>query len=206
MICSARYPLAIVAKVLEVIGDRTMGGYDVGCSFSGTVERSSLGARFAKQKSRLCVNAFHGYSHDYACQVKNHPTFIAGMGLEDLETMERIFSASNQLASVIRYATAYRRRVLIDQFFQQWDTEKYLNLGKMLYDNYRQALDLINELEIVVAEAMKSLEISQDDLDQYAAEERAYLATLGKESVEDLHEIAYVEKLQELRSVTYVYP
>lgn len=181
-----------------------MGGYDVGCSFSGTVERSSLGSRFATQKSRLCVNAFHGYSHDYACQVKNHPTFIRGMGLEDLETMERIFSASNQLASVIRYATAYRRRVLIDQFFQQWDTEKYLNLGKMLYDNFRQARELIDELEIVVAEAMKSLNISQANLDQYTAEERVYLATLGKESPEDLHEIAYVEKLQELQSVTYV--
>ncbi|KAI0676297.1 hypothetical protein C8Q78DRAFT_960152, partial [Trametes maxima] len=197
----ARYPLAIVAKVLDVLGERMIGGYDVGCSFLSTVQHSSLGPRFAELHSRLCVNSFHGYSHDYSCQVNFHPTFIKGMGIEDLETMERIFSSSNQLASVIRYATAYRRRVLIDLFFQQWDIEKYLNLGKMLFDNYHQALDIIKELEIVVTEGMKSLGVTAADLERFAAEERAYLGLLGKETPEDLHEIAYVETLQEYRSL-----
>ena len=58
------------------------------------------------------------------------------MGIEDLETLERIFSFSNQLAAVMRYASAYHRQVFIDLFFKQWDEEKYQNLGLMLYNNY----------------------------------------------------------------------
>lgn len=115
--------------------------------------------------------------------------------------MERIFSASNALAPIIRYASPYRRRVLIDCFFQQWDDDKYLNLGKMLYDNYRQAQAIIKEQGLVVADAMESLGLQQEDLLKYAAEEREYLNTLGTESPQDLHEIAYVEALQELRAV-----
>lgn len=152
----------------------------------------------------MCVNAFHGYSHEYSCQVKNHPNVIEGMGLEDLETLERIFSASNQLAAVIRYASPYRRRVLIDLFFQQWDDEKYLNVGKMLYDNHRQATSIISKDGIVVAEAMKSQGLKASDLVLYAEQERVYLASLGKESTHDMHEIAYVEALQELRAISYV--
>lgn len=198
----ARYPLATIAKALDVLGERSLCGYDVGCSLDGTVRRSSLGERFAKLKCRLCVNAFHGYSHEYSCQVRHHPNGIEGMGLEDLETMERIFSASNALAVIIRYASPFRRRVLIDLFFQQWDDEKYLNLGKMLYDNFRQALAIINEQGIVVQEAMRSLGLKADDLVRLADEERAYIGSLGKESAEDLHQIAYVEAMEELRAIT----
>ncbi|KAI0667165.1 hypothetical protein C8Q78DRAFT_932730, partial [Trametes maxima] len=198
----ARYPLATVSKVLDTIGERTLGGYDIGCSFQSTVRNSSLGERFTELRSRLCVNAFHGYSHNYACQVKNHPNCIEDMGIEDLETMERIFSLSNQLASVTRYASAYNRRVFIDLYFQQWDADKYLNLGKMLYDNYRQALSIIKDLEISVAHSMASLNITSADLERFMKEERAWLDNAGKESPEDLHEVAYVEALQELRSVS----
>ncbi|KAH9846255.1 hypothetical protein C2E23DRAFT_872456 [Lenzites betulinus] len=197
----ARYPLATIAKVLDVLEERTLGGYDVGCSLIGTIERSSLGRRFTERQSRLCVNAFHGYSHEYSCQVRHHPTYIEGTGLEDLETMERIFSASNHLAPIIRYATAYRRRVFIDLFYKQWDSEKYINLAKMLYENYRQALSTIKELEPVVSGAMAALDLTREDLERFTAEEQVYLNTLGKETNEDIHQIAYVEKLQELRSV-----
>ncbi|KAH9855188.1 hypothetical protein C2E23DRAFT_724520 [Lenzites betulinus] len=198
----ARYPLATIAKALDVFEHCTMCGYDVGCSFLAMIQRSSLGKRFNDAGCRMCVNAFHGYSHEYSCQVQHHPNCIEGMGLEDLETMERIFSASNQLAPVIRYASAYRRRVLIDAFYQQWDEEKYLNLGKMLFDNYRQALGIIREQGIVVAEAMKSLGLTPEDLVKFAVEERAYLRSLGNESSQDLHQIAYVEGLEELRAIS----
>ncbi|KZT06566.1 uncharacterized protein LAESUDRAFT_759386 [Laetiporus sulphureus 93-53] len=103
MICSgelAKYPLAMVAKALELLGPRSMGGYDIACSFLITILESCLGPKFQHLRASLCVNAFHGYTHNHACQTKNHPNIIEGMGLEDLETMEHIFSASNQLASI----------------------------------------------------------------------------------------------------------
>ncbi|CAA7264087.1 unnamed protein product [Cyclocybe aegerita] len=186
----AKYPLALVAKALDTLGTRLLIGYDIGCAFSSTIASSSLGPKFQASGSRCCVNAFHGYSHNYLCQVHNHPNVIVGMGLEDLEVMEHIFSASNQLAPVIRYATRFRRRVLIDLFFRQWDDDKYLNLPTFLYDNYKQALKIIREDSIALEEAMKASHV---------------LLTLGKETDYDVHAVAYVELLQKLAKLTRLY-
>ena len=103
----AKYPLTIVAHALPILGPRLLVGFDIGCSFLATLDSSSLSNEFQGTSSRCCVNTFHGYSHNYSCQVRNHLNNIEGMGLEDLEGMERIFSGSNQLATMIQYATAY---------------------------------------------------------------------------------------------------
>ena len=59
---------------------------------------------------------------------KNHPNIVEGVGLEDFETMDQVFSSSNEVAGVTWYATKYCRRVFIDMHFQQWDEEKYRNI------------------------------------------------------------------------------
>ena len=194
----------MTARALDTLGDRLLIGYDIGCSFSATVAASSLGPKFQESGSRCCVNAFHGYSHNYLCQAHNHPNIIQGMGLEDLEGMERIFSGSNQLASVTRYSTAYRRRVIIDQYFQNWDAEKYRNLGQWLYSNYVQALKILKEESYALEEAMLSLGITGTaQLDEWHQEQVAYLHTLGKEEDYDVLSVAYVELLQELSDLEW---
>ncbi|CDO75653.1 hypothetical protein BN946_scf184941.g6 [Trametes cinnabarina] len=198
----AKYPLAIVAKALAVLGTRLMIGYDIGCDFLKTVNGSSLGPKARELETRFCVNAFHGYSHSYNCQVAFHPNTIAGMGLEDLEGLERIFSSSNQLAPIIRYASRYRRASLIDLFFHQWDDEKYANLGLMLYNNLVQALKIVREQGPVLEKALESLQLSREDLDMFAVEEREFFLQLRDEQDSNLHVVAYVEALQELRSVS----
>lgn len=203
---SAKYPLAMVAKALEVLGPRILIGYDIGCSFKTTVASSTLAAQAHAQSLRFCVNAFHGYSHSYSCQVKNHPNIISGMGLEDLETLERVFSSSNQLAAVVRYSSAYRRRLAIDAFFQQWDEDKYSNLGIMLLNNYKQALRILGEESLALEEAKKTLGIQPGDLEKWQDEEAAYVAELGKESDADLVAVAYVELLQQLNELEFVPP
>ncbi len=175
-----------------------MWGYDIGCEFLITVNNSSLGPAFTESGSMFCVNAFHGYSHSYNCQVRFHPNRIEGMGLEDLETMERIFSRSNHLASVTRYASPYRRRLLIATYFEHWDEEKYSNLGHMLHNNYKQALSIIEEKTPILREALQALSLTEDDLRRFEQEERTYFTTLRDESSEDLRDVLYVEALQEL--------
>ncbi|KAL6300787.1 hypothetical protein BKA93DRAFT_819255 [Sparassis latifolia] len=200
----AKYPLVTVAKALEVLSDKLLAGYDISCAFEGTIQCSSLGSEWTQCKCRCCVNAFHGYSHNYPCQLTNHPNVIEGMGLEDLETMERIFSGSNDLAPITRYASAFRCRVFIDTYFQQWDTEKYTNLSTMLYNNYVQALKIINVETPALEEALRSLQITHEDLVKWSQEEREYFRTLGHEQEWDIHTIAYVEGLQELRAIQFV--
>ena len=105
----------MMAKVMQTFGDsHALVGYDVRCQFADTVAQSSLSAEFKQLSWRICVNAFHGYAHNFACQLKNHPNVIEGMGLEDLETLEHVFSASNALATVTQYASAFCCRVFIN--------------------------------------------------------------------------------------------
>ena len=189
--------------LLEWIRRRVLVGYDIGCTFKETVAASSLGNRFKESGSRFCVNAFHGYSHNYQCQVCNHPNCIAGIGIEDLETLERIFSASNKLAPVIRYASPFRRLIFIDLFFTQWDREKYANIGLMLYNNYRQALEIIKD-ESSLRNTLSDLKITDHDIRRYQIEEREYFINLRDEDTKNLHAIAYVEALQDLQTAQYV--
>ncbi|KAG2360342.1 hypothetical protein BDR07DRAFT_1452022 [Suillus spraguei] len=194
-----KYPLAIVSRALETLGPRLLIGYDVGCKLAIMIASSALAQKFVDAEYRMCVDAFHGYTHSYACQDKNHPNIINGMGIEDLATMERIFSSSNQLATVTRYASGFNRRVYIDSFFKQWDEDKYLNLGNMLYRNYIQARQIIDEQQIAVQEAKISLGISDNDIKTWSLEQSRYLATAGHEVKWDIHAVAYVELLQKLR-------
>ena len=73
---SAKYPLAMVAKAQEVLGANITIGYDIGCAFNATVRNSSLGPAARTLNTKFCVNAFHGYSHAYNCQVAYHPNTI----------------------------------------------------------------------------------------------------------------------------------
>ncbi|KAF8066021.1 hypothetical protein FPV67DRAFT_1499112 [Lyophyllum atratum] len=197
----AKYPLAMVAKALEVLGDRQLSGYDIGCEFEKTVTNSSLGRQFKQQECRCCVNAFHGYSHNYLCQIHNHPNCIEGMGIEDLETMERVFSSSNSLASLTRYMSAYRRQIFIDLFFRQWDAIKYENLANMLHQNYIQSLKIIETNTVDVEQVLQLKNLTEDDIRAFIDDERIFFQSLGKEPEDDLHAIAYVELLDELRAI-----
>ena len=186
---------------MDVFGSNLLIGYDIGCIFGGTILSSSLGARFQESGSRTCVNAFHGYSHNYKCQCKNHPNNIAGMGLEDLETLERVFSLSNTLAAVTRHASAYRRRLYIEMHFAQWNEDKYCNLATMLRNNYHQALDIIKKDGRAVEEAQQSLGVTDEDLELWKVEQEQYFQTLGDEPEGKVRSIAYVETLQKLREL-----
>jgi hypothetical protein len=89
--------------------------------------------------------------------------------------------------------------MFLDLFLQQYDRGKYTNLGLMLFNNYQQALQIIREGEPVLQSTIFSLGISTADLDVWQKEQAEFFATLGQVPERDLHRIAYVELLEELR-------
>ncbi len=192
------------AKVEAKIPGKKKIGYDIGCAFEETVLNSSLRDLFLASGTRFCVPAFHGYSHSYRCQCHYHPNGIEGVGLEDFETNERIFSRSNELAVLVRCASAYRRHLFIDMFFRQWDHERYANLGQFMHDNYVQALEIINGQAEPFANTLADLSLTDADLAAYELEEKKYFAELRDEEPSNLHTIAYVEALQALNAAEYV--
>jgi hypothetical protein len=114
--------------------------------------------------------------------------------------MERIYSSSNQVAGVTRYASAYHRHVFIDMFFQQWDEDKYRNLSSMIFNNYRQALSIVRDEGTAVNDTMRELGIRSVDLETWHREQVSFFETIGEESPWDIHAVAYVELLEELSS------
>lgn len=192
--------MATVYKMLETLGEKVLIGFDIGCSFNATIKKSSVWEEFQNKGFRCCTNAFHGYAHNYQCQVQHHPNAIKGAGIEDMETMERIFSASNELARLVRYSSAYPRRVWIVMHYQQWDADKYLNLGKMLSENYKQALKIIGDESDPLRAALDDRDISPEDIDRYLKEEQEYLKKLneGRQRI-DFRVVTYVEYLEKLR-------
>ncbi|TEB23452.1 hypothetical protein FA13DRAFT_1798085 [Coprinellus micaceus] len=196
----AKYPLAIVNWALEVLGDRLRIGYDIGCAFQGTVMSTTLGKKFAKSKLRSCINVYHGYVHNFACQCTNHPNNIEGCGIEDLKTMEQFVSASNATASSIRYTLKYHWHMLLDLFLQQSDKDKYSHLGLMIQNNYRQALNIIQQSTPLLDDILQQMGAKREDLDTWQHDQAQYFATLGKEPEADIHKVAYVELLQEMEA------
>ncbi|CDO74657.1 hypothetical protein BN946_scf184832.g1, partial [Trametes cinnabarina] len=194
-----KYALAIANKLVEVYGPtaRIKVGYDIGCEFSKTLSNSSIADR-VKDVITLIVPAFHGHSHNRGCQLDWHPLYTDGIGLEDFETSERFFSYSNGAAAGTRLATPFHRHQAIEGVVQSWSMQKHAASGKFIYNNYRQALQIIDEGERVLDVLKRDLHLSAADYERYLREERKYLHSLKSEPPEVSLRGEYVEALQEL--------
>ncbi|KAG1877267.1 hypothetical protein F4604DRAFT_1880502 [Suillus subluteus] len=177
----AKYGLAIIDHLLQAHGNDIGLAQDTGCAFSKTI----------------CVNAFHGYAHSHLCQLRYHPLYRTGFRLSDLEVMERVFSMSNALARVIRYATRYHWRQAIDLHFQQWDEDRYQDLSKFLYSKYKQALAIIHDFSDEVKLMCDRLSIAESDIQSWLDAEQRFLMNLKDEPVERQLKAAYVRTLQQ---------
>lgn len=202
--CRSKYPLALISRAIDVLGGHLVFGYDIGCEFRKTIRSSNIGDKFSDSGCITCVNAFHGYAHNARCQAHNHPFNILGLGIEDFETLERIFSASNLLAVVTRFATSFRRQLLIVEHFKHWNDEKYFQMGAMLLSNYKQALQIIKENTDSISRMQTMFNFTDADLEMWIEEEKQYLEELGNEPESDKKSVVYVELLEELKKAKYV--
>ncbi|EGO04959.1 hypothetical protein SERLA73DRAFT_45139 [Serpula lacrymans var. lacrymans S7.3] len=100
----SKYALATINRLLDVCGDGQGIGHNFGCTLRKTVASSSIGEKAKRLGLTITVNAFHGYAHNRQCQLLNHPLYLKGFGLEDMETCERVFASSNTLAPIIQHA------------------------------------------------------------------------------------------------------
>ncbi|KAI0038235.1 hypothetical protein FA95DRAFT_1567860 [Auriscalpium vulgare] len=191
----AKYPLAIVSKVLT-LGDRVGIGYDIGCSFTATIRKSSLSATAKARCLRLFVNSFHGYAHRRLCQLLFHPLFSGGgLGLEDAETCERIFAAFNALAIITRYASPFHRHQAIDGHARGWDDDKYEELSTFLLNNYRQIEQILTELPEAIAALQVGKTVEDTQYHKHLEAEREYLESRKKETPSEVFACDYIDIL-----------
>ncbi|KAI6014150.1 hypothetical protein BKA83DRAFT_4473883 [Pisolithus microcarpus] len=193
----AKYPLAVVSKLMTAFGDGLGGGYDIGCRFQTTIARSTLGPQAQVLNHTCLVGAFHGHAHRRLCQLSHLALYVEGLGLEDLETCERTFSKSNALASTVRYATAFHRQQAINAYFEHNDHfEVYANLTNFLFDNYKQALTIIHDSKTILPSLKRDLSIDDDSIFyKWLEEEKEYLEGLSREPPEETLHMEYWQRL-----------
>ncbi|KAG2342409.1 hypothetical protein BDR05DRAFT_976534 [Suillus weaverae] len=196
----AKYPLAVVSKLLGVFGSNLGAGYDIGCQFKTTLDNSSLGPLARSMHHTCLVGAFHGHAHRRLCQLFSLTTYIKGLGLEDLETCERTFSKSNSLASALRYASVFHRQQAIDTYFEHNDNfEVYANLSDFLYNNYKQALDILNDRDATLPNLMRDLKVTDETVfEHWLEEEKVYLRGLTREPEVETLQMEYWQRLVNL--------
>ncbi|KAF8525693.1 hypothetical protein JB92DRAFT_2535410, partial [Gautieria morchelliformis] len=184
--------LATIDRLLSVLPPGLGLGYDIACSFSMTLRQSLLGKRQQMTGLRMVVPAFHGHAHNRFCQLGSHILMSQGFGLEDLETCERVFSASNSVARLTRHATQFHRRQFIEMFFRQWDAEKYEHLGQFLLNNYKQALEILRDMPVRIQSLLPGRHISDAQFSTWLQEEHKYLNSKKSEPEKDILATQYV--------------
>ncbi|TFK61890.1 hypothetical protein BDN72DRAFT_777748 [Pluteus cervinus] len=199
----AKYGLAVVNSHLDTFGKSQLEGYDIGCAFQKTTDKSSIGPKARELNLQYVVDSFHGHAHNRPCQLNNHPLYRVGVGLEDFGTCERIFSSSNSAARLIRHSSYFHWKQFIDLHFMQWDEDRYEELSNFLLNNYKQALRIITSYTPVVDKLKEKLKISDGDFLRWIEEEKAYLASLSKKEKIPQDAVSYVTRLSALEAFEY---
>ncbi|KIO08058.1 hypothetical protein M404DRAFT_58346, partial [Pisolithus tinctorius Marx 270] len=196
----AKYPIAVVSRLMKVFGADLGGGYDIGCQFSTTLAKSVIGKDVEQNRHSCLVPAFHGHDHQRLCQLSHLTVYTEGLGLEDLETCERSFSKSNALASSLRYASAFHRQQAINAYFSHNDAyEVYASISNFIYSNYKQALSIIQDCEFVLLSLKRELGVTADtEFTTWLQEERSYLEGLEMEPLNETLQMEYWRALVNL--------
>ncbi|KAL0567199.1 hypothetical protein V5O48_014800 [Marasmius crinis-equi] len=194
-----KYPLAIVKALLDRYGKELGLGYDIMCAFYKTLLRSEkLRNQVVKFRLRGVVPAFHGHAHNRKCQVRWHPMYIKGVGIEDFEECERTFSESNHLAASTRLATEFHRHQAILEHSDFHDIDKHIASGNFLYQNYRQALERVAADEPLFREFCEKWNVTEDDCERFLEEETEHLSKVYADPPELVVKLDYVELLQKV--------
>ncbi|KAG1794530.1 uncharacterized protein HD556DRAFT_1442718 [Suillus plorans] len=186
--------LACRHGLIECVAEMKCGG-----------ELAKYGLATVNRLLDVVVNAFHSFSHDRRCQLQNHPLYLNGLGLEDLETCECIFASSNSAAVLIRHASYFHWMQFLDLHFDQWDMDRYFDLGTFLYNNYVQALQIIETNTPILEEFKQLHNLTDADFISWCNEEHDYLSEVATEPTSDAIAVAYVEQLEKLQYAEATY-
>ncbi|KAJ7911697.1 hypothetical protein B0H13DRAFT_2328079 [Mycena leptocephala] len=177
----AKYGLAITDALLDAFGPDLGKGYDIGCGFETTIKNSPIGEKARRLNLRALVGAFHGHAHNRMCQLRFLTTY------------------SNALSRSTRYASVFHRRQSIATYMAHVDNfETYANLSKFLVNNYRQALEILDQ-EDSLHFAMHQAGISGTEVfEERLRQEKEYLKNLSKEDPEETDQMEYYQRLVNL--------
>ncbi|KAF9061859.1 hypothetical protein BDP27DRAFT_1142312, partial [Rhodocollybia butyracea] len=113
-----QYPLALLAIYMAAEKEewKLANAYDIHCKFLKHLQQSPLQSLAEWAKYLPVIGTMHGYAHKRLCQLIFLMLYIIGIGLEDGEVCEQLFSISNALTAITHHQSAFHRHQSISEF------------------------------------------------------------------------------------------
>src|SRR5260370_19319125 len=101
----AKYPIPAADQLIQTFGNNILFAYDIGCTFSATLSKSSIGDMAKNTNLKCCTCSFHGAAHNRLCQLDFLISFQKGAGIEDRKSNQSMYFEINSLASTNQHAS-----------------------------------------------------------------------------------------------------
>ncbi|CAK5276406.1 unnamed protein product [Mycena citricolor] len=173
------YIVALLDKVVSYLprSATILQAYDVGCALDHSCNLYALLAPTLRDRIAFVINIMHSFGHEWDCQLEYSPRFRPGMGISDMEGVERFWSRMRKLIAVTRrqWVSSFflflsnvlmchlqntRRIWMLDEHTAFINEEGCDNLGdwldrqqtQNLLPKYQDALNMIRECQIPESE------------------------------------------------------
>ncbi|KAG6875863.1 hypothetical protein C0992_001989, partial [Termitomyces sp. T32_za158] len=98
----AKYGLAVIDRLIDLIGKNIGCAYDIGCAFNTTIQGTSISSKVKEANLRLMCGAFHGHAHNRLCQLCWHPLYIKGTGHLEGEGCQYLANHYREAAAAVK--------------------------------------------------------------------------------------------------------
>ncbi|KAJ7893040.1 hypothetical protein B0H13DRAFT_1886533 [Mycena leptocephala] len=180
-----------------------------GYEFETTIKNSPIGEKARQLNLRALVSAFHGHARNRMCQLRFLTTYVCGLGLEDLEGCERLFSKSKGLLGCTGYQAIWldfgKRNLSVHSHIKSYgmilagparlarSPEQALMhchtlQGKFLVKSYRQALDILDQEDLLHFAMCRAGISGTEVFEEQLRQKKEYLKNLSKEETDQMDE------------------
>lgn len=203
-----------------------MNGYDIGCGFTKTANRSEIvGPLVQRNRMRFCCGSFHGHAHSRDCQLYFLPLYLRGTAKEPFEQCEQAFSVLNGMAKVTRHASTYHRKQIIELVIRHMNKTRraqtsvfcaplsaslfmMTTLGLLILQGFRKAAQSYNKLREkfgrLWGQCLDTIRDPETDIPALLEDERRYFEQVEKEPEDDVKKIKYLKQLKALEKAEQV--
>uniref|UniRef100_A0A1I8GP41 CxC2 domain-containing protein n=1 Tax=Macrostomum lignano TaxID=282301 RepID=A0A1I8GP41_9PLAT len=149
------YSSAMVNKAIEdsLPDQKIIVSYDIACKLSG---------RFNDSNVAFAIPAFHAYGHKESCQLKFGIRSVAGAGLTDGESCERIWSTARRFGPQLKEMTHTNRRDFLNYWADSINFGRINNISVWLFSREKVAKQSLQRFYSEVSEFRSKISIDGD--------------------------------------------
>ncbi|CAK5269727.1 unnamed protein product [Mycena citricolor] len=151
------YLVALLDKVASLLPPvaTILQAYDIGCQMDHSCHLYPLLSPTLRERIAFVINIMHSFGHEWDCQLVYSPRFFVGMGLSDMEGVERFWSRVRKLINLTRQQWQSRRIWMLDEYTAFVNQEGAEKLGDWLdrqqanlLPKYRQSIKTLHACRV----------------------------------------------------------